>query len=92
MTTKDEALALALEALGELRKNPALKYEHTFVDAAITAIKQAQGPAKELVQEPVDVESLVDVAYKAWQDQTTFDLGKVRSGFRAAVVAPKQAK
>jgi len=86
MTTKDEALALALEALGELRKNPALKYEHTFVDAAITAIKQAQA------QEPVDVESLVDVAYKAWQDRTTFDLGKVRSGFRAAVAAPKQAQ
>jgi hypothetical protein len=42
MTTKDEALRIALEALGELRKNPALKYEHTFVDAAITAIKQAQ--------------------------------------------------
>jgi FtsZ-binding cell division protein ZapB len=43
-------------------------------------------------QEPADVESLVDVAYKAWQDRTTFDLGKVRSGFRAAVGAPKQAK
>jgi hypothetical protein len=53
MTTKDEALALAMYTLEELRNNSVLKYEHTFVDTAITAIKQAQtqGPAKELAQE-----------------------------------------
>jgi len=44
MTTKD-VLALALEALGELRKNPALKYEHIFVDTVTAAIKQAQDGA-----------------------------------------------
>jgi hypothetical protein len=42
MTTKDEALALAMYTLEELRNNSVLKYEHTFVDTAITAIKQAQ--------------------------------------------------
>jgi len=45
MTTKDEALRIALEALGELRKNPALKYEHIFVDTVTAAIKQAQDGA-----------------------------------------------
>lgn len=29
------------------------------------------------------IESLVDVAYKHWQDKTTFDIGKVRSDFRS---------
>jgi hypothetical protein len=43
MTTED-VLALALQALEELRRNPALKYEHTFVDAAITAIRNLKEP------------------------------------------------
>jgi hypothetical protein len=55
MTTKDEALALAMYTLEELRKNPALKYEHTFVDAAITAIKQAQA---QQAQEPVELKGI----------------------------------
>jgi hypothetical protein len=42
MTTKEQALALAMYTLEELRNNSVLKYEHTFVDTAITAIKQGQ--------------------------------------------------
>ena len=41
MTTKDEALKMALEALGECRRDPRLKYEHPYYDKTITALRQA---------------------------------------------------
>jgi hypothetical protein len=39
-----------------------------------------------------DIDELENVAYKAWQDLTTFDVGKVRAEFRAVLAAPKQAE
>ncbi len=65
----------------------AVLQENTRLRDALDAIKQAQQ-----AQEPVEVEDLADVAYRAWQDKTTFDLGKVRAEFRAALAAPKQAE
>lgn len=52
MTTKDEALIMALEALEECRRDPRLKYEHPYYDKTITAIRVAlaEKPAQQEAQ------------------------------------------